>query len=63
MGIQGKCTYNLKPILVEVGNSILHFYFSCFLNKNKMTQRLDLYSDSLSRAIQPEFKPQVVRET
>lgn len=29
----------------------------------RMTQRLDLYSDSLSRAIQPEFKPQVVRET
>ncbi|XP_057365161.1 beta-ureidopropionase-like [Daphnia carinata] len=29
----------------------------------RMTQRLDLYSRSLERAIQPDFKPQIVRET
>ncbi len=28
----------------------------------QMTQRLDLYSRSLARAIQPDFKPQIVRE-
>lgn len=28
----------------------------------RMTQRLDLYSRSLERAIQPDFKPQIVRE-
>jgi len=27
-----------------------------------MTQRLDLYRDSLIRAVQPDFKPQVVKE-
>lgn len=28
----------------------------------RMTQRLDLYRDSLIRAVQPDFKPQVVKE-
>lgn len=28
----------------------------------RMTQRLELYSQSLHRAIQPDFKPQIVRE-
>lgn len=55
MGIQGEIIFNFS-ILIQFGHND-------FLFMEQMTQRLDLYSESLQRAIRPDFKPQVIRET